>query len=333
MKKDSKLVFLLGLLLLFVPLRANAALSLQGDVNDDGNVGITDVTLLINYVLSHNDISVNLQNADVNHDGVINIGDVTGLIKLVLSGETPQRTETFVIDGVSFTMVYVEGGTFTMGTNRYPRYGPAHEVTLSDYCIGLTEVTQAQWFAVMGANPSWFCSTEGYTDNLQRPVEEVSWYNCQDFVAKLNALTGRTFRLPTEAEWEFAARGGNKTHGYRYSGSNIIDEVGWYRGNLPSLEDGTEGYGTQPVGSLKPNELGLYDMTGNVNEWCYDRHEYGYPSEPQVNPTGPETGYERVIRGCSWGDDSELNLLVICHNGIDAYVKAINLGLRLALEL
>ena len=187
-------------------------------------------------------------------------------------------------------MVYVEGGTFTMGATAEQRSdaesdeSPTHRVKLSSYYIGETEVTQALWQAVMGNNPSHFKG-----DNL--PVECVRWDGCQDFITELNALTGRTFRLPTEAEWEYAARGGQKSRHFKYSGGNNIDRVAWYGGN--------SGIKTHPVGVLRPNELGLYDMSGNVWEWCQDW--YGdYSSSAQTNPTGPEEGDYRVIRGGSY---------------------------------
>ena len=197
-------------------------------------------------------------------------------------------TET--VSGVSFDMVYVKGGTFQMGAledddESYNREKPAYEVTLSDYYIGKYEVTQGLWKAVMGSNPS--RSTEG--DNY--PVENVSWNDVQEFIAKLNELTGRKFALPTEAQWEYAARGGVKTQGYKYSGSNDIDEVAWYYENSENS--------THPVGAKKANELGIYDMSGNVDEWCLDWYD-DYDSEAQTNPAGPETDSFRVLRGGCW---------------------------------
>ncbi len=207
---------------------------------------------------------------------------------------------TFTANGVSFTMVYVQGGTFMMGatseqgSDAHDNEKPAHRVTLSDYHIGQTEVTQALWQAVMGSNPSYF------KGNSQRPVEKVSWNDCQEFIRKLNSLTGQHFRLPTEAEWEYAARGGNKSRGYKYSGSNNISDVAWYGDN--AWCDGNyndPNYGTHPVGTKSANELGIYDMSGNVFEWCQDW--YGdYSSSSQTNPQGPSSGSIRVYRGGSW---------------------------------
>lgn len=200
------------------------------------------------------------------------------------------ENRTFTVNGVSFTMVAVKGGTFTMGatseqTGADSNESPTHLVTLSDYYIGETEVTQELWQAVMGSNPSYF------TGNLQRPVEQVSWNDCQTFITKLNALTGETFSLPTEAEWEYAARGGNKAQGYLYSGSNTIGDVAWYGSN--------SSHTTHPVKTKQPNELGLYDMSGNVYEWCAD-WSGSYSSSSQTNPTGPSSGSYRVLRGGDW---------------------------------
>lgn len=198
--------------------------------------------------------------------------------------------KVYTVNGVSFKMIAVKGGTFQMGSDDgYEWEKPVHQVTLSDYYIGETEVTQELWNAVMGSNPSY------YTGNMQRPVEMVSWIDCQTFISKLNQLTGETFRLPTEAQWEYAARGGNKSKGYTYSGSNVIDDVAWY--------DDNSGEMTYPVKTKVPNELGIYDMSGNVWEWCSDW--YGsYSSAAQTDPTGPSTGSARVMRGGSWGSDA-----------------------------
>ena len=275
---------------------------------------------------------------DVDQNGQVNIADVVTLIDYLLTGTwedspvTPPdepQTETFTVNGVTFTMVAVEGGTFTMGataeqgSDAYDEENPAHDVTLSSYSIGQTEVTQALWQAVMGSNPSYF------KGNLQRPVEKVSWNDCQTFITKLNQLTGKTFRLPTEAEWEFAARGGKQSQGYKYAGSNTIGDVAWYWDNIPSQTSGNAGYGTQIVATKAPNELGLYDMSGNVWEWCQDW--YGsYSSDAQTNPTGPSTGSYRVHRGGSWGNDAR-GCLVSLRSGSTPTLSNYYLGLRLAL--
>ena len=206
---------------------------------------------------------------------------------------------------------------------RHQRWGdpfdadkPAHRVTLTnDYYIGKYEVTQALWKAVMGNNPSNFKG-----DNL--PVEQVSWYDCQDFLSKLNRITGKTFRLPTEAEWEYAARGGNKSRGYQYSGSNNTLDVAWFRDN--------SGSNTHAVGTKQPNELGIYDMSGNVREWCQD-WKGEYSSSSQVNPTGANSGSDRVFRGGSWSGEARY-----CRSSYRLYYTPdysnYSLGLRLVLS-
>ena len=203
-----------------------------------------------------------------------------------------EKDKNFNIDKIEFKMVFVEGGTFTMGAtseqgdDAYEDEYPTHRVTLSDYYIGETEVTQALWEAVMGNNPSYFRG-----DNL--PVECVSYKVVQKFITKLNQKTGKTFRLPTEAEWEYAARGGKKSKGYKYSGSDNIDDVAWYTNN--------SSYETQPVKTKQPNEFGIYDMSGNVWEWCSDWYA-SYPVNQVTNPQGPEDGDKKVCRGGSWND-------------------------------
>ena len=195
-----------------------------------------------------------------------------------------------VKNGINIEMVKVEAGSFDMGAtpemeNPDASEKPVHRVTLTNnYNIGKYEVTQALWQAVMGNNPSYFKGED-------LPVEQVSWNDCQDFISKLNAMTGKKFRLPSEAEWEYAARGGKKSRGYQYSGSNTLGDVAW--------NDGNSGSKTHAVGTKQPNELGIYDMTGNVWEWCQDW--YGsYSSSPQTNPTGAVSGSGRVYHGGSW---------------------------------
>ena len=205
--------------------------------------------------------------------------------------EKVNQNLTIRVGDVNFVMVKVSGGTFTMGATsemENPLYDekPTHQVTLSNYYIGETEVTQALWKAVMDSNPSCFKGNN-------RPVEKVSWNDCQTFISKLNALTGKRFRLPTEAEWEFAARGGNQSRHTQFSGSSRIDDVAWY--------DGNSGDKTHPVKTKQPNELGIYDMTGNVHEWCQD-WKGSYSSYAQTNPTGAGSGLHRVYRGGSCGN-------------------------------
>ena len=226
-----------------------------------------------------------------------------------------------VKNGINIEMIKVETGSFNMGAtpemiNPDTDEKPVHRVTLTnDYYIGKYEVTQALWQAVMGSNPSGFKG-----DDL--PVEQVSWNGCQDFITKLNAMTGKRFRLPSEAEWEYAARGGKKSRGYQYSGSNTLGDVAWYSDN--------SGKKTHAVGTKQPNELGIYDMTGNVDEWCQDR--YGsYSSSPQTNPTGAVRGSCRVSRGGSWGNSARY-----CRSSCRGYGNpggsGFNLGLRLVLS-
>ena len=226
-----------------------------------------------------------------------------------------------VKDGISIDMVRVEAGTFTMGAtpemkNPDGDEKPTHQVTLTnDYYIGKYEVTQALWQTVMGNNPSKFKG-----DNL--PVEQVSWDDCQEFIRKLNRITGKMFRLPTEAEWEYAARGGNKSRGYQYSGSNNLSNVAWY--------DDNSGWGTHAVGTKQPNKLGIYDMSGNVLEWCQDW--YGeYNSSSLVNPTGANSGSYRVIRGGSWRG-AALICRSSCRYNYAPGDRGYDLGLRLVLS-
>ena len=250
-----------------------------------------------------------------------------------------------ILEKLIANMVKVEGGTFTMGATRndtikkrvkkpmpwykkiigkddeyeevsfteaFDNEKPGHQVTLSSFYIGRYQVTQAEWKALMGRNPSYFKG-----DN--RPVERVSWYDCQDFVRKLNSLTGLRFKLPTEAQWEYAARGGRKSRGYNYSGSDDVGIVAWY--------DDNSGNETHPVGMKQANELGLYDMIGNVYEWCSDW--YGaYSSGSQTNPTGAASGSGRIWRGGGYYDAAG-DCRVSDRNGDTPDCREDNLGLRL----
>ncbi len=204
------------------------------------------------------------------------------------SAESLRSNPEIITDSLAGTFVLVKGGSFDMGSNNGSSDEvPVHRVTLSDYYIGETEVTQSQWRAVMGDNPSRFNGCDAC------PVEKVNWNDIQTFLQILNSRSGTVkYRLPTEAEWEYAARGGPQSNGYTYAGSNIINDVAWYNGN-------SEGR-THSVKSKTPNELGLYDMAGNVWEWCSDW--YGnYTSESQTNPTGLSSfSPDHVVRGGSW---------------------------------
>lgn len=243
------------------------------------------------------------------------------------------QSKIYKVNGVSFKMITVEGGTFIMtaqqGGYDIDMEKPDHLVALSSYSIGETEVTQALWLAVMGSNPSYFSSKNNYAEDLQRPVERVSWVDCQNFIAKLNKLTGKNFRLPTEAEWEYAARGGKLSKGYEYAGSNTIDDVAWYYDNCGILGSNSPDGGTHTVATKAPNELGLYDMTGNVWEWCQDW--YGdYTSEVQTNPTGPASGFSRVNRGASWATFAKYSGVSFRNNAVETY-SDFGIGLRLAM--
>ena len=226
------------------------------------------------------------------------------------------------VGNVSFTMVRVDGSSFQMGATSEQGIDamndekPIHQVKLSSYYLGETEVTQALWEAIMGNNPSSFIGSN-------RPVEKVSWDDCQEFIQKLNQKTGRRFRLPTEAEWEFAARGGSKSRRYKYSGGNNINAVAWFTDN----SNGT----THDVKTKQANELGLYDMSGNVWEWCQDWYK-SYSSDSQTNPTGPLSGSSHLFRGGSWSRSAR-----DCRVSIRYFIKTPDsrynyLGLRLALD-
>ncbi|MCS6833366.1 MAG: formylglycine-generating enzyme family protein [Flammeovirgaceae bacterium] len=196
-----------------------------------------------------------------------------------------------------FEMVYIPAGSFKMGHETGEKMDkPVHEVELDEYWIGKYEVTQAQWVEIMGENPS------GFPDCPQCPIENVNYDDILKFIEKVNERSGYTYRLPTEAEWEYAARGGSQSKGYKFSGSNNINEVGWYWENSAQK--------THPVGQKKPNELGLYDMTGNVAEWCADWYSDDYYTRsPRKNPQGEEKGVLRSVRGGSWEMDSRRSIV------------------------
>ena len=247
---------------------------------------------------------------------------------------------TVSVAGVDIEMVAVKGGTFQMGSNDgYEDEKPKHEVTVNDFYIGKYEVTQAQYRAIMGENPSYFKNC----DNC--PVEEVSWYDAIKFCNVLSKKAGlepyyiidkntkdpnnensnddlkwtitineksKGFRLPTEAEWEYAARGGQKSRGYKYAGSDDIDEVAWYTDNSKNK--------THPVGQKKPNELEIYDMSGNVWEWCWDWYKKNYyKKSPKENPVGPAEGSDRVFRGGCWDYDAFSAHVARRHGGTPDY--------------
>ena len=217
-------------------------------------------------------------------------------------------------------MVRIEGGTFTMGGTReqgedaFEDEKPCHKVTLSSFLVGKYPVTQEEWEAVMGGNPSHF-------KGGKRPVDSVSWFDCQEFIGKLNDMTGKRFRLPTEAEWEYAARGGKKGKRYKFSGGNVLKQVGWF--------DENSGGRSHDVGGKSPNELGLHDMSGNIWEWVQD-WKGAYSPEDQTNPTGPAAGLEKVCRGGGW--NREIDRARVSYRGDDQPdLHYCSLGFRLAL--
>jgi len=213
-------------------------------------------------------------------------------------------------------MVWVEGGTFTMGctseqdSSCWDDELPAHQVTLNDFDIGKYEITQKQWVLIMGTNPS---TNKG--DNL--PVENVSWDEAQEFIRRLNDSASKQYRLPTEAEWEYAARGGNKSKKYKYSGGNDINAVAWYKDN--------SGGKSHAVGTKAANELGIYDMNGNVNEWCSDRYD-AYSASPQTNPQGASSGLSFVYRGGCYSDRTDFCRITVRCFFHSSYTD--NMGLR-----
>ena len=317
----TRLLFIIAaIMLLFGCNKDNVFNELKFEItNEEWSISGTTATLMADYSWPGKIVSIAMEVSE--EDGFANAKSfeasvsgsnltvtATGLktqttyyyrIKTDTGGVTfESETRTFVtkktdlsltVNGVSFDMVYVEGGSFDMGAT-YEQGGdawdnekPVHRVTLSGYYIGMYEVTQELWEAVMGSNPSYF-------KGAQNPVESVSWNDCKEFISRLDSLTGKKFRLPTEAEWEYAARGGNKSLHYKYSGSGNIGKVAWYTEN--------SGNSTHAVGTKTANELGIYDMSGNVWEWCSDW--YGdYSAGAQTNPQGPSAGSRRVLRGGS----------------------------------
>ena len=206
---------------------------------------------------------------------------------------SPRALTEKLSNGLAFEMAYVEGGVFSMGSaDEHAFYDeqPIHDVKLDSFYIGKYPVSQAMWNGIMSDGPA-------LSNGDARPVEMVSWEDVQVFIQKLNEVTGKPYRLPTEAEWEYAARGGQQGHGYKYAGSNKLEEVGWYVRN----SDG----GKKPVGRKKPNELGIYGLSGNVLEWCQDWYSGDYYEACRKqgvveNPQGPSEGAFRVLRGGSW---------------------------------
>lgn len=260
----------------------------------------------------------------------LTLGSLTKTIS-VFQNSDDERFFTITGNGktVTFKMIKVEGGTFQMGsTSGYSDETPIHSVTLTkDYYMGETEVTQALWYAVMGYSPTsnYYSWSSPYGLGDEYPTYYINYNDCQSFLSALNSKlssqlsSGESFRFPTEAEWEFAAKGGNKSKGYTYSGSNTIGDVAWYTDNSGST--------THPVKTKSPNELGLYDMSGNVWEWCYD-WSGSYSSGAQTDPTGPTSGSYRVNRGGGCGDSATG---LASRNGLTPSYRSSNIGLRLCL--
>ena len=262
------------------------------------------------------------------------------VVKEEKSVETPKPAKKTVVsdvsvkvNGVVFDMIAVRGGTFEMGaTSEQAAYAsdnesPKHKVTLDDFRIGKYEVTQKQWEAVMGSKVwelrnrlSPLLQLRGEGDDY--PVYYVSLNDCKAFIAKLNSLTGKTFRLPTEAEWEYVARGGSHPNGKVYGDSDAVDDYAWYEDNSDNL--------THAVGNKAPNSLGVYDMLGNVSEWCSDK--YGkYRGGATTNPKGPSSGDDNVVRGGGWASTAD-NCRVSSRMAVDASVCGDDIGFRLVLE-
>jgi formylglycine-generating enzyme required for sulfatase activity len=283
----------------------NEGKSIYGEIDISSDPAMADIYIdgalvgrtpqIVSRILpGQHEVRISLQDYKDYHSNVTVKGNETIKLSTHLDKAPPPGSKTFTIGNVEFTMILVEDGTFLMGATKEQGDDakedekPVHQVTLPSYYIGETEVTQELWETVMGNNPSKF-------KGAKRPVERVSWKDCQKFLSKLNERTGLNFRLPTEAEWEFAARGGYKSHGYKYSGSNNIDDVAWYFDNCDKQ--------THEVKTKQPNELGIYDMSGNV--WEFVQDYYGaYTGLAQVDPIGPLSDFfsEHVKRGGSWSD-------------------------------
>ena len=256
-----------------------------------------------------------------------------------------ERLEVHVTNRLIYPLIPVEGGTFMMGATSEQGSEadsdekPAHRVTVGNFFIGETEVTQGLWYDVMGTNPSDFQGSNSAFSSRWRelPVENVSWDDCQKFINRLNNRRNEMdlgdyphwkFRLPTEAEWEYAARGGSKSRGYKYSGSNNINDVAWYDGNSNMSQGGTQ---THPVGTKQANELGIYDMSGNVYEWCQDWYSSSYyGNSPNSNPCNTQSASYRVLRGGSWFNYAQNCRVAFRYDGFPDF-RYFNYGLRLVL--
>ncbi len=246
---------------------------------------------------------------------------------LTMQSAFAQKAKDAKAEAVSIDMIYVKGGKFDLGNDSEAvDRRPAHTVNLKDFSIGRYEVTEAQWVAVMGKNPS------SYTYCSTCPVTNVSWNDIQTFLEKLNTMTGKHYRLPTEAEWEFAARGGLREHmrttaddkkvGNKHSGRVVLQYGAWFERNAKDH--------VHQVGKKAPNALDIYDMTGNVEEWVNDWYGKDYFTKREVNdPKGPDGGFSKVVRGGHW--NSEADEVSVTRRA--AYVptsKSVYLGFRIA---
>ncbi|HUU28765.1 MAG TPA: SUMF1/EgtB/PvdO family nonheme iron enzyme [archaeon] len=322
MRKVPMRILLFALIIFFVSAISfsqapvDVSSTYRGDINEDGQVNIFDLLEMLKMLPDPGGRPERAQQiADMDDNGSVNIFDLLGLLRVLSGGEEPGAIiwgpamgDTAVVQGI--TMVYILGGSFKMGTNdtQYPwlEYSrPVHTVTLSAFWMSRYEITQAQYKAVTGTNPSYFTKDENC------PVEQVSWYDAVASCNKLSEAAGlepcydlstwecdftkNGFRLPTEAEWEYACRAGTTTRFYTGDSYEDIERAAWHLGL---------GDSTHPVGLKEANGWGLYDMHGNVWEWCNDRWTNYYTSESQTNPTGPESGTSRVIRGGSLKDSA-----------------------------
>ena len=252
-----------------------------------------------------------------------------------------QDTIKINIRDVDITMVKVEGGTYQRGCNEtieedsscFKQIRGENTVTVNTFYMAQLEVTQELYHVVTGKWPAWFKPDKALGLSKQCPVESVSWYQAQGFIDTLNALTGKKFRLPTEAEWEYAARGGKHNDPYRYAGSDNIDEVTWFHHDDPNILNVCHAW-TMPSGKKKPNSLGLYDMTGNVAEWCSDWYSETYYQTRRVfnNPKGPETGEKKAVRGNSFGVGFLPSMDIRHRRGVAPDKKDMHIGFRLVMD-
>lgn len=282
-------------------------------------------TLTVNFP----DFGIPYVNSKTTYDMIVDLPNATTDISDVIVRESfPDNanitdlidTKIITVKGVSFTMVYVKGGAFMMGASDIQgefagkNEGPLHKVTLSDYYIGKFEVTQKLWKVVMGNNPSKYPGDD-------RPVDSVSWDDCNLFISRLNSLSGLIFSLPTEAQWEYAAKGGVFAEDFLFSGSNKIGSVAWFGKNTKA---------TKNVGIKQPNALGIFDMSGNVGEWCLDYYDF-YTASTLNNPSGPEGGSNRVTRGGDWYSE-DIKCRTTYRIGAPPYSKYDDMGFRIVLN-